>query len=120
MKPCRYRSEGSDSRPYRMVPMCACGWSGDVEEGQDAVHHLRSLQQWQRHVEKRVEALEKGVATYTQTVRRLLAAEDAYGCGFYDYTPWLEAYTELAALAGMRQDWVEGKWLEGGKQDGNV
>ena len=102
MKPCRYRSEGSDSRPYRMVPMCACGWSGDVEEGQDALHQLRSLQQWQRHVEKRVEALEEVQA----------AAYELYGASSLeegDYL-WTQEYED--ARRSLKAA------LEGGKQDG--
>ena len=51
---CKYKTEGSDYTPLRMVPKCACGWSGEIEDGQDALANWRSLQQWQMHVEERM------------------------------------------------------------------
>jgi hypothetical protein len=39
---CEYRTEGSDSPPYRMVPMCTCGWSGTVIDGQGQASQVKA------------------------------------------------------------------------------
>jgi hypothetical protein len=47
---CKYRTEGSDSPPYRMVPMCTCGWRGTVIDGQGPGSMMRSRAQWEAHL----------------------------------------------------------------------
>ena len=45
-----YKTEGSDSKPYRMIPMCTCGWSGEVVDGQGRRSQEVSKQQWATHI----------------------------------------------------------------------
>jgi len=66
----KFRTEGSDSYPRRMVAMCSCGWSGPVIEGQSACDFAEAEsacdfaeaeEYWLYHVERirRAETLEK-------------------------------------------------------------
>ena len=49
---CEYRTEGSDSPPYRMVPMCTCGWNGTVIDGQGQASQVKAKHQWIIHSTK--------------------------------------------------------------------
>ena len=46
----RFRTEGSDCTPYRMVGMCSCGWSSPVIAGQGPRSQQLARQMWVDHM----------------------------------------------------------------------
>ena len=46
-----YRTEGSDTKPYRMLGMCSCGWRGQVRDIENwRTTHDEAMVEWQEHV----------------------------------------------------------------------
>ena len=45
----KYKTEGSDCKPYKMVAMCSCGWSGKVVSGQGWHSQMEAKAQWFEH-----------------------------------------------------------------------
>ena len=46
----KYKTEGSDNLPRRMLAKCTCGWNGPVLEGQGRKEHETAAKQWAKHI----------------------------------------------------------------------
>jgi hypothetical protein len=48
-------------------------------------------------------------------VRKMIKADQAYGCGFYGEDDWIDAYDKLAEMCGVGKSWRDAQDLKKSK-----